>query len=135
MPSGSQWLNLKKKKKPFYRWENWGPETWRDLHKITQLISNRARTSFDTSLVLPELILGQNHAQGVPILKLYMNLQRINIRTHVINEKPNISDDKRIFRLAQTKITLIINQSKALFKRSKMTFVFRSVFWAFLENI
>lgn len=81
------------------------------MHKITQLISNRARTSFDTSLVLPELILGQNHGQGAPILKLYMNLQRINIRTHVINEKLNISDDRWIFQLAQTKIKLIINQS------------------------
>ena len=98
------------------------------MHKITQLISNRARTSFDTSLVLPELILGQNHAQGAPILKLYMNLQRINIRTHVINENPNISDDKWIFQLAQTKIKLIINPSKTLLKRSKMTFVFRYVF-------
>ena len=77
--------------------------------------------------MLPELILGQNHAQGAPILKLYMNLQRINIRTHVINEKPNISDDKWIFQLAQTKIKLI-NPSKTLLKRSKMTFVFRYIF-------
>ena len=41
---------------PSYRWENWGTEKWSDLPKVTQLISGGAGTSFDTTLVLSELL-------------------------------------------------------------------------------